>query len=89
MGDSLEALDEVRAAPTSKPPRPTDLLFDGLATRLTADIGQLGNDPLRALTSSELNGLVTRGGGLIAVLVGPIAVCTVALTRLWTLSLAP
>jgi flagellar biosynthetic protein FlhB len=33
---------------------------------------------MRTLTSSELNGLVLGGGRLIAVLVGPIALCTVS-----------
>jgi DNA-binding CsgD family transcriptional regulator len=33
--DSAEALAEVRAAPTEAPPRPRDLLFDGLALRAT------------------------------------------------------
>ncbi len=46
MGDSPEALDEVRAAPTSSPPRPTDLLFDGLATRVTEGY-TAGAGPLR------------------------------------------
>jgi len=46
MGDSLEALDEVRAAPTTTPPRPTDLLFDGLATRVTEGYAA-GAEPLR------------------------------------------
>jgi flagellar biosynthetic protein FlhB len=53
-------------------------LFEGLATRLTTDLEQLGNNPLRAVTTGELNGLVLGGGGFIAVLVGPIAFCTVA-----------
>jgi DNA-binding CsgD family transcriptional regulator len=34
MGDPIEALEELRAAPMPSPPRPTDLLFDGLATRV-------------------------------------------------------
>jgi flagellar biosynthetic protein FlhB len=52
-------------------------LFSGLAARLAADLGSFGENPLRVLTGGELNGLVMRGGGLIAVLVGPIALCTV------------
>jgi DNA-binding CsgD family transcriptional regulator len=32
IGDSIEALAEVRAAPTTSPERPSDLLLDGLAT---------------------------------------------------------
>lgn len=35
IDDSLEALEEVRAAPVSSSQRPADLLFDGLATRVT------------------------------------------------------
>jgi DNA-binding CsgD family transcriptional regulator/tetratricopeptide (TPR) repeat protein len=34
MGDSIGALEELRAAPLPAPPRPTDLLFDGLAARV-------------------------------------------------------
>ncbi|HVY96868.1 MAG TPA: AAA family ATPase [Solirubrobacterales bacterium] len=46
MGDSPEVLDEVRAAPSASPPRPTDLLFDGLATRVTEGY-TAGAGPLR------------------------------------------
>jgi DNA-binding CsgD family transcriptional regulator len=35
MDDATRALEELRAAPTASPPRPVDLLFDGLATRFT------------------------------------------------------
>jgi DNA-binding CsgD family transcriptional regulator len=35
IGDSVDALEEVRAAPVGTPLRPCDLLFDGLATRVT------------------------------------------------------
>ena len=52
-------------------------LFEGLANRLAGDLGRLGHDPLRAVTSGELNAVVLGGGGLIAMLVGPIAVSTV------------
>jgi len=48
-----------------------------LANRLAGDLGRLGHDPLRAVTSGELNAVVLGGGGLIAMLVGPIAVSTV------------
>jgi flagellar biosynthesis protein FlhB len=53
-------------------------LFEGLASRLTHDLAQLGTNSQRTVTSSELNGLVLGGGRLIAVLVGPLATCTVA-----------
>lgn len=53
-------------------------LFEGLASRLTQDLAQLGADPLRTVTTGELTALVTGGGRLIAVLVGPLALCTVA-----------
>lgn len=46
MGDSTEALDELRAAPAASPPRPTDLLFDGLAARVTEGYAA-GAAPLR------------------------------------------
>src|SRR3954464_7484069 len=52
-------------------------LFEGLANRLAGDLGRLGQDPLRAVTSGELNAVVLGGGGLIAMLVGPIAFSTV------------
>jgi flagellar biosynthetic protein FlhB len=53
-------------------------LFDRLASRLAADLARIGSDPVRTMTRSELNGLILEGGGFIAVLVGPIAVCTIA-----------
>jgi DNA-binding CsgD family transcriptional regulator len=34
MGGAIAALEELRAAPMEAPPRPIDLLFDGLATRI-------------------------------------------------------
>jgi len=52
-------------------------LFEGLANRLAGDLGRLGQDPLHGVTSGELNAVVLGGGGLIAMLVGPIAFCTV------------
>ncbi|HEX5166707.1 MAG TPA: EscU/YscU/HrcU family type III secretion system export apparatus switch protein, partial [Thermomicrobiales bacterium] len=52
-------------------------VFQGLASRLTQDLGQLGADPLRTVTTGELTALVVGGGRLIAVLVGPVAMCTV------------
>jgi flagellar biosynthetic protein FlhB len=52
-------------------------LFEGLAARLAGDLGRLGENPLRAVTGGELNGVVIGGGWLIGLLVGPIAFCTV------------
>ena len=52
-------------------------LLDGLTTRLADDLTHFGENPLRTITSAELNGLVLGGGRLIAVLVGPIAMSTV------------
>ena len=48
-------------------------LLYGLGDRLAADLSHIGDAPLRAVTAGELNGLVLAGGGLIGVLVGPIA----------------
>src|SRR5262245_31141691 len=51
-------------------------LFDGLRERMTADLAHVGDAPLRVVTAGDLNGLVLESGKLIAVLVGPIALCT-------------
>ena len=51
-------------------------LMYGLGERLSHDLGQLGESPLHALTEGELNAVVLRGGGLIAALVGPVALAT-------------
>jgi flagellar biosynthetic protein FlhB len=51
-------------------------LYEGLANRLAADLGSMGENPLRAVTGGELDALVMGGGWLIAFLVGPIALCT-------------
>jgi flagellar biosynthetic protein FlhB len=53
-------------------------VFEGLASRLSRDLAQFGSNPQRTLTSGELTALVSDGGVQIAVLVGPIAFCTVA-----------
>ena len=50
-------------------------LLSGLGDRLASDLSRLGDNPLRAVTSGELTSLVLAGGVLIAVLVGPIALC--------------
>ena len=46
IGDSGAALEEVRAAPADSPPRPSDLLFEGLATHATEGYAA-GAAPLR------------------------------------------
>jgi len=51
-------------------------LIDGLRGRMTADLAHVGDAPLRVVTAGDLNGLVFESGKLIAVLVGPIAICT-------------
>jgi flagellar biosynthetic protein FlhB len=51
-------------------------LVFGLAERLTADLANLGDAPLRTVVAGDLNALVMRSGLLIAALVGPIAICT-------------
>ena len=48
----------------------------GLGERMSADLLRFGDAPLRTITSGELTALVLRGGALMAVLVGPIALCT-------------
>ncbi len=53
------------------------MLYDRLAARLAADLAHVGSDPLRTLTRSEVNGLILDGGAFIAILVGPIAMCTI------------
>jgi DNA-binding CsgD family transcriptional regulator len=56
MGETIEALKELQAAPTASPLRPTDLLFDGLATRVTdgfaAGAGRL-REAVEAIRSEE------------------------------------
>ena len=51
-------------------------LLLGLGERMSSDLMRFGDAPLRTITTSELTGLVLRGGALLAVLVGPIALCT-------------
>jgi flagellar biosynthesis protein FlhB len=51
-------------------------VLDGLAARMVADLSHLGDAPLRVVTAGDLNSLVLGAGGFIAILVGPIAVCT-------------
>jgi flagellar biosynthetic protein FlhB len=47
-----------------------------LTARLSADLSQVGEDPLRSMTGPEISGLVLEGAGLVATLVGPIALVT-------------
>jgi flagellar biosynthetic protein FlhB len=51
-------------------------LVSGLAERLTTDLQQLGEAPMRTVTEGELGALVIAAGALIGSLVGPIAVAT-------------
>jgi flagellar biosynthetic protein FlhB len=51
-------------------------LLHGLGERLSIDLARFGDAPLRTMTEGELNALVLGGGKLIALLVGPIAFCT-------------
>jgi DNA-binding CsgD family transcriptional regulator/tetratricopeptide (TPR) repeat protein len=53
MGDAIGALEEVRAAPRQASPRPTDMLFDGLATRVTEGY-TAGAGPLREAVAAFL-----------------------------------
>jgi flagellar biosynthetic protein FlhB len=48
----------------------------GLAERMVADLSHAGDAPLQTITAADLHALVLRGGALIAVLAGPIALCT-------------
>jgi flagellar biosynthetic protein FlhB len=50
-------------------------LLDGLRERLSTDLAHFGDAPLRAVTAGDINGVVIQGGALVAVLVGPIAIC--------------
>ncbi len=51
-------------------------LVTGMTTQLTRDLGHFGDDPLKTLTAGDLNGLVIHHAGVIAWLVGPIAMIT-------------
>ena len=51
-------------------------LFEGLEQRLILDLAHFGDNPLHRLTEGDLNALVIRYGALVAMLVGPIALCT-------------
>ena len=49
-----------------------------LTERLSADLSHFGDDPLRTLTGTDIAALATSGTLLIAVVVGPIALVTMA-----------
>jgi flagellar biosynthetic protein FlhB len=51
-------------------------LMSGLGDRLASDLTNLGEAPMRTVTSGELTSLVMSSGTLIALLVGPIAAAT-------------
>ena len=53
-------------------------LIGGLEERLTGDLLRVGDAAARDLTAPEIAGIVTSGAGLIAWLVGPIAITTMA-----------
>jgi flagellar biosynthetic protein FlhB len=50
-------------------------LMYGLGERLSGGLATFGDAPLQTLSAGDVNGLVLRGGQLVAVLVGPIAIC--------------
>jgi len=50
----------------------------GVAERLAGDLAHFGDAPLKAITAGDINAVVIRGGALVAVLVGPIALVTMA-----------
>jgi flagellar biosynthetic protein FlhB len=49
----------------------------GIAERLAADLAHFGDAPLKPITDGDLEGIVMRSGGMLAVLVGPIALATI------------
>jgi flagellar biosynthetic protein FlhB len=51
-------------------------LVTGMAETVARDLAHLGDAPMKTLTAGDLNGVVIHGAGLIAWLVGPIALCT-------------
>jgi flagellar biosynthetic protein FlhB len=53
-------------------------LIDGLAERLSSDLAHFGDAPLKTITAGDLTSQVIQGAMLIALLVGPIAVATMA-----------
>ena len=53
-------------------------LVNGLAEHLASDLAHFGDDPLRALAAGDISARVVQGAGLMALLVGPIAIATMA-----------
>jgi flagellar biosynthesis protein FlhB len=53
-------------------------LLSGLGDELAKDLHHFGDTPLRVVTTGELQGLVIAGGATIGLLVGPIALATLA-----------
>jgi|RhiMethySRZTD1v2_1073278.scaffolds.fasta_scaffold26075_7 flagellar biosynthetic protein FlhB len=53
-------------------------LVVGLGERLAADLSNFGDAAVRPIEPGDLTGIVMRGGGLLASLVGPIALATMA-----------
>jgi len=53
-------------------------LVTHLGDRLAGDLAHIGDHPLRTVTANQIDGLVIGGAQLIAVLVGPIAILTIA-----------
>jgi flagellar biosynthesis protein FlhB len=51
-------------------------LIAGLSERLAIDLAQFGDAPLRTITGGDLQRLITTGGWVLAMLVGPIALAT-------------
>jgi flagellar biosynthesis protein FlhB len=53
-------------------------LLNGLAEHLASDLAHFGDSPLRVISAGDVNARVIQGAGLIALLVGPIAIATMA-----------
>jgi flagellar biosynthetic protein FlhB len=53
-------------------------ILQGSANRLATDLAHFGDTPLRPLTAGDLNGMIFSGLTLIIVLVGPLALATMA-----------
>jgi flagellar biosynthetic protein FlhB len=53
-------------------------LLNGLSQHLSSSLEHFGDAPLKAVTAGDVNGLVIQSAWLIALLVGPIAIATMA-----------
>ena len=53
-------------------------LLTGLAEHLASDLAHFGDAPLKAISEGDINSRVIQGAGLLALLVGPIAMATMA-----------